>query len=109
MKGRAGLARLLEFYRLPSPSKERVVQAMSENRELWRHRPLPAFLIEYAASDVRQLLALRGKLAERLGPRGVKIAMEGSRLQAEAVLSGAEKTPGPGWDPWLVAVLSQRA
>ena len=69
------------------------VQAqMALTPDLWRQRPLPAELLQYAADDVTQLLTLGALLDHRLGSAGLAATMALSKAQVEWYFDPSDRT-----------------
>ena len=69
------------------------VQArMALTPDLWKQRPLPAELVQYAADDVTQLLTLAAELAEDVGLAGLSASLVLSKAQVEWYFDPSDRT-----------------
>ena len=65
---------------------------MALNPDLWKQRPLPAKLVQYAADDVTQLLTLAAQLVQKVGSAGLTATMMLSKAQVEWYFDPSDMT-----------------
>ena len=65
---------------------------MALTPDLWKQRPLPAELLQYAADDVTQLLTLGALLEHKVGSAGLTATMVLSKAQVEWYFDPSDRT-----------------
>ena len=65
---------------------------MAQTPDLWRQRPLPVELLQYAVDDVTQLLTLRARLVQKVGSAGLTATMVLSKAQVEWYFNPSDRT-----------------
>ena len=65
---------------------------MALTPDLWKQRPLPAELVQYAADDVTQLLTLAALSVQKVGLTGLTTTMVLSKAQVEWYFDPSDMT-----------------
>lgn len=65
---------------------------MALTPDLWKQRPLPAELVQYASDDVTQLLTLAALLVQKVGSAGLTATMALSKAQMEWYFDPSDRT-----------------